>query len=396
MNYKKTIRLLEPHGGWGISSEYYNKNITNSNYKIILNNDTGLCNRIFHWEALHHAVVEANDDEVHIAVQKEWWPEIELLEIPDTVAVEYEPTRGNDWYSGIEQSNLYLKTIFDTSNNSLELSKQMTKEFFYNLFKNKNFEKILENNHWYLDEGYITLSSIGTDVFDYKDGDEFCKKLFINNKIRPIDKIHLKDNSVQKDITKKYQSYVGIHIRRGNGIHLTDEVIENLPADKKEEYVEYYKNNFKIDCEAYKFINDTEYYTSIDEILKINPKQKIYISHDLTDNLIENFYEKYPKNIVTKKDIRKKYYNHYKKRIPNLDHLIKYGNILDNVLDLFIFASCGFKVLYANSTWSEFAGKYRKPENQINLTSEQFIIMLKENKECLKEIIDNLPKQKIL
>ena len=36
MNYKKTIRLLEPHGGWGISSEYYNKNITNSNYKIIL------------------------------------------------------------------------------------------------------------------------------------------------------------------------------------------------------------------------------------------------------------------------------------------------------------------------------------------------------------------------
>ena len=40
------------------------------------------------------------------------------------------------------------------------------------------------------------------------------------------------------------------------------------------------------------------------------------------------------------------------KRISNLDHLIKYVNILDNTLDLFILSICGLR--YRNSTWSMF------------------------------------------
>jgi hypothetical protein len=394
MNYKKTIRLLEPHGGWGVHQEFYNKEILNSNYNLILNNDTGLCNRIFNWEAIYYIIDQVNDPDLHIAVQKWIWPELVLLELPDTVSVDYHQLKGNDWYSGDEQSNLYFKTIFDTEKNMVSVSEPINKSFLLDLFKNNSFKKILKNNHWYTDIGYITIKLIGKELYGDKGNKDTIKRYF-KNSIRPLDKIHIKDKIIAKKIEETYSSYVGIHIRRGNGIHLTEEVIKNLPNDIRDEYIEYWKKNFKIDCEAYNFIYDEVYFKLIDEILKIKPNQKIYISHDLTDNLIKKYYNRYPKNIVTKKDIRKYYYNYYKKRIPNLDHLIKYANVLDNVLDLFILAKCGFKILYKNSTWSNFANEYRKPNHEKNYFINNIDKLLK-NPDKLESIIKNLPEEKII
>lgn len=43
MEYNKTLRWLEPYGGWS-------------------ENDTGLCNRIFHWEIAHEICKQNNYD----------------------------------------------------------------------------------------------------------------------------------------------------------------------------------------------------------------------------------------------------------------------------------------------------------------------------------------------
>lgn len=394
MNYKKTIRLFEPHGGWGVHQEFYNKEILNSNYNLILNNDTGLCNRIFNWEVMYYILDQVNDTDLHIAVQKWIWPELVLLELPDTISVDYHQLQGNDWYSGDEQSNLYFKTIFDTKSNKVSLSKSIDRSFLIDLFKSNDFKKILKNNHWYTNTGYVTLKSICKELFN-DDTLKCILRRYFKESIRPLDRIHFKDKKIEKKIQETYSSYVGIHIRRGNGIHLTDEVIENLPDDVKDEYIQYWEKNFKVDCEAYNFINDDVYFKLIDEILKIKPNQKIYISHDLTDKLIERYYNRYPKNIVTKKDIRRYYYNYYKKRIPNLDHLIKYANILDNVLDLFILTNCGFKILYKNSTWSDFANEYRKPSNEKSYFINNIDKLLKKT-DKLESIIKKLPEEKIM
>ena len=59
------LKWVEPHRGSG----------------YITNEDTGLCNRIYHWE-LGYQIAKINN--MKIEVQKMWWPELEFLNLPLT------------------------------------------------------------------------------------------------------------------------------------------------------------------------------------------------------------------------------------------------------------------------------------------------------------------------
>ena len=293
---------------------------------------------------------------------------------------------------------IYFKTIFDKDKNTVSFSKELTKEFVINLYKTKNFKEILKNNHWYTNTGFITLKSIFQELHQEIDMSEVSPfahlKLdpilqLIGNS-RPLNKIEIKDKKIHRKLYNTFKSYVGIHIRRGNGVHLTEKVIENLSDDYKELYLDYKKKYIRDNCSSYRFAHDHEYFFAIDQILEINPKQKIYISHDLTDELINHYYTRYPNNIVTKKDIRKEYYNYFKKSVPNLDHLIKYANVLDNVLDLFCLSFCRYKILSHASTWSNFADYYRRWETDENHVIDIMPNIILENRTKFKRILENL------
>ena len=73
--YEKTLRWLEPYGGWH-------------------ENDTGLCNRIFHWEVAFE-LSRHNDYEYQILLQRKYWPELSLIELPQTKV--YTSTEGDSY-----------------------------------------------------------------------------------------------------------------------------------------------------------------------------------------------------------------------------------------------------------------------------------------------------------
>ena len=388
MNYKKTIRLFEPFGGWGSHASFYNPELSEFEETSF---DTGLCNRLLNWESIYYILEQIKDDDLHIAVQKHMWPELPLLDLPDTIGVGYNIWK-NDWYGKHEHGDLFFKAILDDENDKITLSKKLSKESVLDLYKNKNFKNILKEPHWYTDTGFITLKSILEEInnIDIKSKND---KLFPNK--RPLGKINLRDRKIHDKIEIKYSSYIGIHIRRGNGVHLPDIVLNSLHSDIKDRYLQYKKDYIKNDNPHYRFAFDNEYFKIIDKILEINPKQQFYISHDLPDEFLDSYYKKYPKNITTKKDIRKQYYTHYKKSIPNLDQLIKYANILDNTLDLIILATCGFKILSKSSTWSNFADYYQRDFSPPT-AKENYLIddidELVENTDKLKDILSNLPE----
>lgn len=392
MNYKKTIRLFEPFGGWGSHGGFYNKYLKKDDYPPV---DTGLCNRLLNWEAIYYILQEAKDEQLHIAVQKHIWPELALIELPDTVEVGYNIWR-NDWYGKHEHGDLYFKAIFHDDAETITLSEKLDKNKVLELYKTKDFKEILKNDHWYTDTGFITLKSILETVnetgINSKNNKFFPKP-------RPLGKIELRDRRIQDKIEIKYSSYVGIHIRRGNGVYLTDEIIKKYSDEINSEDFLKYKENFIVNTNKnYRFVFDTEYFEIIDKILEINPEQKFYISHDLPDEFLENFYKRYPNKIISKKDIRKEYYNYYKKTIPNLDQLINYANILDNTLDLFILSSCGFKVLSGASTWSNFADYYERQYSPPKAKKNYLVDDMKDlinDSEKLKEILSNIPKPEL-
>ena len=116
MNYKKTIRLFEPFGGWGAHHYYYRPDLLETDIKdseqFSNTFDTGLCNRLLNWEAIYYIVEQAKDNDLHISVQNHIWPELALIELPDTVGIDYN-IWNNFWYGRVEHVNLYFKTIFD-------------------------------------------------------------------------------------------------------------------------------------------------------------------------------------------------------------------------------------------------------------------------------------------
>jgi hypothetical protein len=95
----------------------------------------------------------------------------------------------------------------------------------------------------------------------------------------------------------------------------------------------------------------------IENMLKISPSQKFYLSSDLPYELISYYVKKYPNHIVTKEDLMDSIYDY----LINATHSKEeydYGNIAENIVDLFSLSFCKFLVKSNKSTWSDFAQLY--------------------------------------
>ena len=68
--YKNTLRWVEPFGGWSKDTE-----------------DTGLCNRIFHWEVAYD-ISKNNNFDYQIILEEKYWPEFKLIDLPKTKFVD--------------------------------------------------------------------------------------------------------------------------------------------------------------------------------------------------------------------------------------------------------------------------------------------------------------------
>jgi hypothetical protein len=281
------------------------------------------------------------------------WPELTILDIPNTVGIDYNIYQ-NHWYGLHEHAELFFRTIFDAKNEQVSLSPPLKYDKILSMYESNNFIPFLEKEHWNTEYGYYTLKTLQTRL-----------KNKSNNILqqRHITGIGFRDKKFQKKIKNTYINYIGIHIRRGSGVTSTDDDINSLDKNLIEKYKEYKKQYIIEQSDVYPFQKDNIYFDFIDFVLKIKPTQKFYISHDLPDEFILPYYEKYGDLIVTKKDNRENYEKYFSKQIKNLDHLIKYGNIVENVTDLFSLASCKFMVTSPNSSWSEFAKYYGNVES---------------------------------
>lgn len=348
MIHTKTIRIVEPHGGWENHKLYYSELSKQNNVYNLP--DTGLCNRLYHWELFYHLYEQGGDDTFTLAAPDWIWPERELLDLPNTVYAKYDIS-DSAWYSHIEHGDLYFKTVFDLKNQKVSLAKPLTYKKIKSMYKSNNFD-FINTPHWVTQPGYNTLTSLHDDVFSGVDG---YRDIFLKN--RPLRKIRLKDLQLQSKINTNCSNRIGIHIRRGSGVNRTEKDILSLPKNLQKTYREYISKNPLTDS-IYNFIQDDIYFKFIDSILEVDPNKKFYISHDLSDEFLNHYYERYGDSIQSKKDIRNFYKKSYSKKIDNLEHLISYGNIVDNLIDLFSLASCPYIVTSMGSSWSDFASDY--------------------------------------
>jgi hypothetical protein len=344
MYYDGTLRWLEPFGGWGHHSNFFDY------VKPEFGTDTGLCNRILHWEVAEY-INEKNNFGYDILLQDMYWPELEILDLPHTHPVKMEKF-GYGLYYPMEFNRLKFLTVYDIKNMSVSMTTPITKDCIENAFFNEDFRFPKEAHS---DFGYYDIKKLINFRYNPNLAVQYP---ILNLSQRPLQNIKLKYNFIQNLLENFTKGCVGIHIRRHNGVYVTEDDINSLPNENKESYREFISNTNSVH-NAYKFIRDDVYFEIIDNILKINPIQKFYISSDLPKKLLSQYYDRYSNNLLVSTDIIKQINEFLVDNRHDVYRLKTYGNVVENIVDLFCLSYCDFLIKSDKSTWSEFAEEYR-------------------------------------
>lgn len=366
---EKTLRWLEPFGGWGDHSQYY----VAGNKKIMINNDTGLCNRIFHWE-LAYFITEKHGYNFKIYLQHKFYPEITLLDFPETIPI-YFKKYDFHFIHGNNFENLFFKTVFDLKNDQVKLSDKIDLKSLNYLITDEDYRlNISGGSHYYSDFGYKSLE----DIFKNN------KKSF-DSKNRPLTKIKLKHTFVEETIKNYVKGYVGIHLRRNNGVNITNKDLSKMEEPIRKKYENLQKNKNVVG--NYTFYGDDLYFSLIEKILEINPKQRFYISDDLPEGFINYYQKKYGYDVIkTRDEIAYDILSFYYSCGIDVLFLENYGNLINNIIDLFALSYCSFLVMSPKSTWSEFARDYKNQPSEY-ITADTEDIILKYKQKHIKSVI---------
>ena len=363
----------------------------------MLPEDTGLCNRLMHWE-IAYGINKANDFKFNILVEQAFWPELQYLDIPYTSIVKTDDMRDRRYNS------VPAKFYYGHGPITKKLMGKMSKTKDYRLDINKD---------WYADFGFNFIDEFSEFVDDTPE--------LIS---RPFQLITIENKVVDKYIKQNTKNVVGIHIRRWpTGVHRDEDDDKNFrngePIDWKlnhkelldtidinvagknksqtlEERVEELKGwvdengnficKYTGDSIGYTAINNSTYMYVMDEMLKINPNQKFYISTDIPKSNLQIFYDKYDivdyNTIINSSPIIRREMRHNKSLNPP-EGFHRY--VFKNIVDLFSLAHCSFLIKFGQSTWSTFAEDYNKipaiyPQNKFRKSDRNnYINMVEKN-----------------
>lgn len=263
--------------------------------------DTGFCNRLFHWE-LAYQLNEINNFKFKILLEDYWWPELEYLELPYT-----------EWWDKHKPTNTDIDRLTPT-----DLADNKRNRFI-------NYTIPIDSREMETRQDFV----LSDDVDYYPTcGYNFTRQFEEQfDKIRPLQLVSLKNKQLEKEIIEKTKGVVGIHIRRGIGVK---------PHDKDG---------------AIEYVDDKVYTDIMDSILKLNPNQRFYISADVPKVELQYFYDNYDCFTwdvlnVDKYKVKQKY-------------KILHKHTFANVVDLMMLSNTSFLVKVLSSSWSNFAQLYR-------------------------------------
>lgn len=355
MYFEKTLRWLEPFGGWGNHSNMFD--YVTDPFSVT---DTGFCNRILHWELAYY-INEKNNFQYRILLQDMFWPELELLELPYSSPVKMEKYSFG-FYHPMEFNYLKFLTVYDIENMAISMSNPLSKNVLENMFLTENFNlpKNVHSNFGYDNLTRLLNLKHNPNLFDHLPTE--------NLKDRPLRKINIKYSFIRVLLENFAKEVVGIHIRRHNGVCVSEDDINTVPKNIREDYKKFIKETNSLH-NAYHYYSDEFYFNIIDNILKINPKQKFYISSDLPRKYLEHFYEKYGDNILDNSGIIRIVTEFLVDSNHDVYKMRSYGNVIENIVDLFTLSYCELLVMSNKSTWSEFA-KYYRDQPSVFVTEE--------------------------
>lgn len=333
--------------------------------------DSGFGDRIRFWVLAHY--LSTIIDNVEIIVEEKYWPELLLIDFPNTISQNI--------------SSLRL-----SKNQLIPISCEKLRNII--LTRDSELLNSSSDNYYYFN---FSVHTIG-DVFT---GLDITYEFMLHDAISKI-KLNLPEASDY--MQREFSDYCCIHLRRGNGTFPTlkflSEIKQFLPGEIFNSYwktfhkerlgnsinskqYKYYDFLIKRDTDTenknlsiettlrdfnwvneYKIVTDSDYFNLIiNFILKENPNQKIYISCDIPKQYYSYYYDNFPNNIVDETSQFKIFLKFYEGKIDSEKLKKKYSipiaKVFENVFDLMV--GCYSKIVVkSTSNWSQIFSLYKK------------------------------------
>ena len=291
----------------------------------------------------------------------------------------------------LESDHQWLKSgLVNLANSSTYRKYEMPSDVF-NLNPLLTFEELLpyfhEGKKLPLKDNLISLAGFGpfklfhTGVMG-KTIDIHGGQLYNHPFVKDVEfnkELFQKTGEVAKDI------FVTIHVRRGSGCRHPQKYIDEIMSEKTKKYfvdkkdlkislqdgelhhivpakkmvIDAAEKGSPLECHQvyqsplHTFYEDDVYFELFDKILALDPDAKICLVHDTFDEDYNHWFEKYPKNLVTSRQLLNKE--------DFSDPILK--NEVDEILrlfiDLLIFLQTRFCVRPNSSTFSGFAVNWK-------------------------------------
>lgn len=271
-------------------------------WDYVEDDDSGWGNRIQCWEAVSILINRANTNH-EIKVLSKHYPELNLVSFPNTSYIELK-----DIDAVPITNNMVSNWIKDSKINLNPNLSYITKfDFNYSTLINQNF---------------------------YNPANDLVKS------------IYLKDKELNLALDKFTSNTIGIHIRRGNGVHVDSTDLASVP----EGYDKYYRLCLECD-EAYDFFRDEEYYSFIDSKIKEDKDVKFYLGIDVDEQAVDYYKIKYPGKIYTRGDVIKVLKDLLTK-IKFLEPRLQLNTMGHILIDFFTLAKCRDIIVSPFSSWS--------------------------------------------
>ena len=274
----QTIRLAEPWGG--------------GHYAL----DTGLCNRLLHWELVYSMLQHTKGDHQIMCLDQHWF-ELDFIWLPETQLIgKYEgrlESADEPFHSSIYYDKVKFNYIFDIKNNSISKPNVISDEMVEKMHKTGKYN-IGTKDHYITDFKWELTHSFTEDRPEFNLHDKNFHQWGLSD-------MSFKDEALDRYVKNFTKNLVGIHLRRGAGVKKTQDQIDSTDPHTRKFFAETEADKYI--SSVYTFYDNAAVFTFIDRILQLNGDQKFYVSTDLPPSSLTFLTEKYGKRILSRADL---------------------------------------------------------------------------------------------
>lgn len=278
----QSIRLAEPWGGGHFAL------------------DTGLCNRLLHWELVYCMLRHSFGDHQIVCLDQHWF-ELDFVHLPETQLIGTYEGRNESATQPFHSQTYYdvakFNYVFNYETGGMIVPEKITDEQVKKMHEDGNYRLPIKTDHLITDFDWQLTGPF--TVFPEDKGEENLHDLVFPD--WGLSQLKFINEDLDRYVKGYTKDLIGIHLRRGAGVKKTQKQIDETDPATRKFFSESEADKYV--CSVYSFYDNETIFKFIDRTLQLDEYQKFYISSDLPPSSLKFLKDRYGDAVVSRAEL---------------------------------------------------------------------------------------------